>query len=166
MAFARSDGGEILNQPADAAVRPDRSFGFFYCDRSAGFYPWIGVDCSRHLSEPLLNVRFTPKSGHVQCNSACPLCANSGHQPRFEMTGVARRPTARVLAHCPFCSTRLFSDHLTSISPHRLRRVPPLLFSARGRLHHRRSTKRDRCGSPPTAIPLRSAENIVRRSVR
>ena len=47
------------------------------------------------------------------------------------------------------------------------------LFSARGRLHHRRSTKRDRCGSPPTTIPLRSAENmgttlwvIVRRSVR
>ena len=24
-------------------------------------------------------VRFTPKSGHVQCTSACPLCANSGH---------------------------------------------------------------------------------------
>ena len=28
--------------------------------------------CNRH-------VRFTPKSGHVQCNSVCPLCANSGH---------------------------------------------------------------------------------------
>ena len=25
------------------------------------------------------HVRFTPKSGHVRCNSACPLCANSGH---------------------------------------------------------------------------------------
>ena len=25
------------------------------------------------------HVRFTPKSGHVQCNSACPLSANSGH---------------------------------------------------------------------------------------
>ena len=24
-------------------------------------------------------VRFNPKSGHVQCNSACPLCANSRH---------------------------------------------------------------------------------------
>ena len=22
---------------------------------------------------------FTPESGHVQCNSVCPLCANSGH---------------------------------------------------------------------------------------
>jgi hypothetical protein len=25
------------------------------------------------------HVRFTPESGHVQCNSACPLSANSGH---------------------------------------------------------------------------------------
>ena len=25
------------------------------------------------------HVRFTPKSGHVQCTSACLLCANSGH---------------------------------------------------------------------------------------
>jgi hypothetical protein len=25
------------------------------------------------------DVRFTPQSGHVQCNSVCPLCANSGH---------------------------------------------------------------------------------------
>ena len=24
------------------------------------------------------NVRFTPESGHVQCNSLCPLCAKSG----------------------------------------------------------------------------------------
>jgi len=29
-------------------------------------------DAKRH-------VRFTPKSGHVQCNSECPLSANSGH---------------------------------------------------------------------------------------
>ena len=28
---------------------------------------------------PLWYVSFTPKSGHVQCNSVCPLCANSGH---------------------------------------------------------------------------------------
>ena len=25
------------------------------------------------------HVRFTPESGHVQCTSGCPLCANSGH---------------------------------------------------------------------------------------
>ncbi|MGB3659809.1 MAG: hypothetical protein WBA14_18000, partial [Pseudolabrys sp.] len=27
-------------------------------------------------------VRFTLKSGHVQCNSVCPLCANSGLMER------------------------------------------------------------------------------------
>ena len=35
------------------------------------------------------DVRFASKSGHVQCNSVCPLCANSGHQTEtryFEMT--------------------------------------------------------------------------------
>ncbi|MGB9260656.1 MAG: hypothetical protein WCB55_10955, partial [Pseudolabrys sp.] len=26
------------------------------------------------------DVRFTPNSGNVQCNSACPLSANSGHR--------------------------------------------------------------------------------------
>jgi hypothetical protein len=26
-----------------------------------------------------LHVRFTPNGGHLQCTSACPLCANSGH---------------------------------------------------------------------------------------
>ena len=26
------------------------------------------------------HVRSTPKSGHVQCNSECPLCAKSGHR--------------------------------------------------------------------------------------
>ena len=26
------------------------------------------------------NVRFAPESGHVQCTSRCPLCANSGHR--------------------------------------------------------------------------------------
>ena len=25
------------------------------------------------------DVCFTPESGHVHCNSACPLCANNGH---------------------------------------------------------------------------------------
>ncbi|MFZ0054717.1 MAG: hypothetical protein WAL09_07880, partial [Pseudolabrys sp.] len=31
------------------------------------------------VREGRCDVRFTPESGHVQCNSACPLCANSGH---------------------------------------------------------------------------------------
>ena len=29
------------------------------------------------------HVRFTPESGHVQCHSACLLCANSGHEQRL-----------------------------------------------------------------------------------
>ena len=37
------------------------------------------------------HVCFSPNSGHVQCTSRCPLCANSGHQgplltPRFPIT--------------------------------------------------------------------------------
>jgi len=31
-----------------------------------------------------VDVRFTPNSGHVRCNSQCPLCANSGH-PRNDL---------------------------------------------------------------------------------
>ena len=34
--------------------------------------------CGSHSALP-------PKAGHVYCNSACPLCANSGHRPCFEM---------------------------------------------------------------------------------
>ena len=30
------------------------------------------------------HVRFTPKSGHVQCTSVCPLCANSGHDCKIK----------------------------------------------------------------------------------
>src|SRR5262249_40317634 len=33
----------------------------------------------------LRHVRFTPKSGHVQCTSACPLWANSGHEGRSKL---------------------------------------------------------------------------------
>ena len=43
------------------------------------------------------DVRFTPKSGHMQCNSVCPLCANSGHF--FGLRGVDRdlRPFFRLV---------------------------------------------------------------------
>ena len=34
---------------------------------------------SRHVQRKK-HVRFTPESRHVQRNSACPLCANSGHE--------------------------------------------------------------------------------------
>ncbi|MGB8745951.1 MAG: hypothetical protein WCD54_08295, partial [Pseudolabrys sp.] len=37
---------------------------------------WVIADMAASQSD----VRFTPESGHVQCNSACPLCANSGHR--------------------------------------------------------------------------------------
>ena len=30
------------------------------------------------------HVRFTPNSGHVRCNSVCPLSANSGHLALFD----------------------------------------------------------------------------------
>ncbi|MGC1923379.1 MAG: hypothetical protein WA706_06050, partial [Pseudolabrys sp.] len=35
------------------------------------------------------DVGFTPESGHVQRNSACPLCANSGHLIVHSITSLA-----------------------------------------------------------------------------
>ena len=58
VASARRNSGDVPNQVAAPSVRPDRSLRFFYCDRSTVFYPWIGVDCSRHLSGRCSNVRF------------------------------------------------------------------------------------------------------------
>ena len=53
------------------------------------------------------HVRFAPESGHVRCNSACPLCANTGHQryafgrdvvaPSTKMGGFARWSHCRAL---------------------------------------------------------------------
>jgi hypothetical protein len=37
-------------------------------------------DTRPNLCGKFTRVRFTPNSGHVQCNSACPLSANNGHQ--------------------------------------------------------------------------------------
>ena len=34
-----------------------------------------------------------PNSGHVRCNSACPLCANSGHSAIHSITSAARGPS-------------------------------------------------------------------------
>ena len=36
------------------------------------------------------DVRFTPESGHVQCNSVCPLSAKSGHRQPYSITSSAR----------------------------------------------------------------------------
>jgi hypothetical protein len=52
------DGGPIRLRPTDGDVR----FGSLADVRTAKSH-----------------VRFTPESGHVQCNSIRPLCANSGH---------------------------------------------------------------------------------------
>ena len=35
------------------------------------------------------DVRFIPESGHVQCNSGCPLCANSGHSSLRRLAAIA-----------------------------------------------------------------------------
>ena len=56
--------------------------------------------CQGRRSEPFLtapeaSVRFTPNSGHVQCNSICPLSATSGHErglPSLEGHSVVNRP--------------------------------------------------------------------------
>jgi hypothetical protein len=61
VAFARRDGGTILNHPADGSGRPDRSLGLFYCDRSADFYPWIGVDCSAQYCVSAATFRPLPE---------------------------------------------------------------------------------------------------------
>ena len=43
----------------------------------------------------LSDVRFTPNSGHVQCNQGCPLCANSVHWRLFNhLVGYRRRHMA------------------------------------------------------------------------
>ena len=36
------------------------------------------------------HVRFTSNSGHVRCNSICPLCANSGHCANYPTTASGR----------------------------------------------------------------------------
>ena len=85
-------------------------------------------------------------SRHLQCKTACPLCANSGHS--------LSNQTARI-AWPVLIPGGLISN------------------SARGSLHYRRSAKRDRCGSPPQRSPYGRPKNtgttlwvIVRRSVR
>ena len=42
-----------------------------------------------NVKTPNCDVRSTPKSGHVQCNSACPLCANSGRCKLYAITSAA-----------------------------------------------------------------------------
>ena len=45
--------------------------------------------CRHHRCHQSADVCFTPESGHVQCNSVCPLCANSGHCSSYSITSSA-----------------------------------------------------------------------------
>ena len=59
------------------------------------------------------HVRFTPESGHVQCNSACPLSANSGHRDGHWRSGskaAARGRITLISVNSPGCVS-------TSIEP-------------------------------------------------
>ena len=46
-------------------------------------------------------VRLTPNSGHVRCNSECPLCANSGHQPKFCAVHNRKRDRVQAASDAP-----------------------------------------------------------------
>src|SRR5262252_7245882 len=59
------------------------------------------------------HVRFTPLSGHVQCKSACPLRAKSGHRDDYEPSGsnaAARGKITLISVNSPGCVS-------TSIEP-------------------------------------------------
>jgi hypothetical protein len=38
------------------------------------------------IEAPLIDVRFTPKSGHCRATVRCPLCAISGHMRRSKIS--------------------------------------------------------------------------------
>src|SRR5262245_204326 len=52
--------------------------GKSYCRNDAAF------GSKADIQRPRKHVRFTPESGHVQCNSRCPLWAKSGHWRLFD----------------------------------------------------------------------------------
>jgi hypothetical protein len=65
----------------------------FRADAAAAVFPWFSTTSlsgnarvsdvrfgsKADICGAQVDVRFTPKSGHVQCNEECPLCAKSGH---------------------------------------------------------------------------------------
>src|SRR5262249_39226199 len=59
----------------------------------------------------LRHVRFTHKSGHVQCTSACPLWANSGHCATYSITS-ADVLEGVSLWQCIFVDLAVFHDDL------------------------------------------------------
>ena len=70
------------------AVSLDGATSFMKCQRR---------DVLRHPR----HVRFTPKSGHVRCNSLCPLCASSGHSdtPYQCIDRAHKRALGRISVH-------------------------------------------------------------------
>jgi hypothetical protein len=53
------------------------------------FAPWRDVrfGSKADICSAKSHVRFTPESGHVQCNLGCPLWAKSGHHCTFITVG-------------------------------------------------------------------------------
>ena len=49
-------------------------------DRGRQTLGLVALAVRRNLCRIFLQTRFTPKSGHVQCNLVCPLWAKSGHR--------------------------------------------------------------------------------------
>ena len=50
---------------------------------------------------PENRLRFIPESGHVRCNSVCPLCANSGHALRQGSKVLAKAGVSRARSATP-----------------------------------------------------------------
>jgi hypothetical protein len=54
-------------------------FGLVISSQSLGNCSVARFGSTADIPTKKSNVRFTPKSGHLQCNSPFLLCANSGH---------------------------------------------------------------------------------------
>jgi hypothetical protein len=65
------------------------------------------------------DVRSYPKSGHVQCNSVCPLCANSGHPRANRKTALRRslRNPIRCFDQAVACAFRFPRHHASRPPP-------------------------------------------------
>ena len=65
------------------------------------------------------HVRFTPESGHVRCNSGCPLCANSGHVARRCGRGACMICVEPAAPDCHACGSRRMWPRQCLDTPHR-----------------------------------------------
>jgi hypothetical protein len=84
------------------------------------------------------DVRFTPESGHVQCNSGCPLSANSGHW-HGSLQRLGSRPLIIVTGINVAAAFALEEVHIISLfAP--FNSLPKLLFAATTRTRARTGT--------------------------